>query len=187
MKGKTILLHVCCAPCMIFPLESLRKQDFKVKGFFYNPNIQPLDELEKRKDYVLTYSNRTDCEMFYDTSDDSEQFFAGFKGKLEGSERCHTCWYFRLKKTAEYAKKINADYFSTTLLVSPYQDGEKIKQIGQEIGEQIGIEFHYEKFRTGYQYSVQVSKRENMYRQKYCGCNWSFQQSPAAQKMKNKS
>ncbi len=187
MKSKTILLHVCCAPCMIFPLEQLRKQNFEVGGFFYNPNIQPIDELEKRKENVFIYSNNTNCAMFYDASDDSEQFFAGFEGKLDGLERCHICWYFRLKKTAEHAKKINVNYFTTTLLVSPYQDGKKIKQIGQKVADKIGIEFHYENFSKGYQHAVQVSRQENMYRQKYCGCSYGLKEQMAAKKQFNQT
>ncbi|MBU1088087.1 MAG: epoxyqueuosine reductase QueH [Candidatus Omnitrophica bacterium] len=187
MKRKTILLHVCCAPCMIFPLEQLRVRNFEVGGFFYNPNIQPKEELLKRKTNVLAYSNRTDCAMFFDKNEDSEQFFAAFEGKLDGPERCHTCWYLRLKKTAEHAKKINVDYFSTTLLVSPYQDGEKIRDIGQKVAGETGVDFHYENFSSGYQRAVQISRLEDMYRQKYCGCNLSFEQSQAAKKKKNKT
>ncbi|MFH1061826.1 MAG: epoxyqueuosine reductase QueH [Candidatus Omnitrophota bacterium] len=184
MKNKSILLHVCCAPCMIYPLEQLRKQDFEVCGFFYNPNIQPNDEYDKRKKNVFTYSNQTNCNMFFDKSDDSERFFAAFDGKLDSPQRCHNCWYLRMKKTAEHAKKINVNYFTTTLLVSPYQDGEKIKEIGRKVAEQTGIEFYYENFSVGYQYAVQVSRLENMYRQKYCGCNLSFAQSQAAKNKK---
>lgn len=184
MKNKSIVLHVCCAPCMIYPLEQLRKQDFEVCGIFYNPNIQPEDELEKRKVNVFTYSNQTDCAMFFDNGIDSEQFFAVFKDKLDGPQRCHTCWYLRMKKTAEHAKKIKVKYFTTTLLVSPYQDGEKIKEIGQKVADQTGTEFYYENFSVGYQRAVEISKLENMYRQKYCGCNLSLAQSQSAKNNK---
>jgi len=171
---------------MIVPLERLRKQSFQVNGFFYNPNIEPKEELEKRKTNVLAYSKRNDCAMFFDQNENSEQFFAAFAGKLEGPERCHTCWYFRLKKTAEHAKKNNADYFTTTLLVSPYQDGEKIREIGEKAAAETGVMFHYENFSTGYQQAVQISRLENMYRQKYCGCKLSLAQRQAAKKTRIK-
>jgi epoxyqueuosine reductase len=169
---------------MIYPLEQLRKQNFEVCGLFYNPNIQPSDELEKRKANVFTYSNRTNCSVFFDKSDDSEQFFTAFGDKLDGPQRCHTCWYLRMKKTAEHARKINVNCFTTTLLVSPYQDGAKIKEIGEKVAEQTGVEFYYENFSVGYQNAVQSSKLENMYRQKYCGCSLSFAQSQAAKNKK---
>ncbi len=186
MDKKNILVHVCCAPCMIYPLKKLREDDFEVGGFFFNPNIEPQEELKKRKKYVFDYANRTDCATFFSEDEDSDKFFESFNGKLEGSERCHTCWYLRLKQTAQHAKKINVKYFTTTLLVSPYQDGQKIKEIGEKVALEAGVEFYYENFSVGYSHAVEVSRLENMYRQKYCGCSVSLDQAQAARKRKKK-
>lgn len=185
MDKNNILLHVCCAPCMIYPLERLRDQNFEISGFFYNPNIEPLDEFQKRKMNVFDYSNRTDCAMLFNQDEESNEFFVAFKGKLDAPVRCHTCWYLRLKKTAEHARKIKVKYFTTTLLVSPYQDRLKIKEIGEKVALETGVRFHYEDFSSEYQYAVKVSKYENMYRQKYCGCSLSIKEAKAARKKKS--
>ena len=182
-----IVLHVCCAPCMIYPLEELKKQDFEVSGFFYNPNIQPFDEFEKRKNNVLEYSQQTGCAVRFDAGYDSDGFFNSFESLQIGDSRCHKCWYLRLKKTAEYAKKINAGYFTTTLLVSPYQDREMIGKLGEKVADATGIKFHFEDFSSGYRYSVEVSRAENMYRQKYCGCLISKDEAQAQREQRKKN
>jgi predicted adenine nucleotide alpha hydrolase (AANH) superfamily ATPase len=172
---------------MIYPLEKLRQDDFEVSGFFYNPNIQPFDEFEIRKRNVFEYSHRVDCAMYYDDGYNSDEFFQSFKGEFERPQRCYNCWYLRLKKTAEHAKRINLKYFSTTLLVSPYQDQAMIRSIGNKVAHQADLEFYYHNFSSGYQYSVEVSRQEKMYRQKYCGCNQSHAEAQAARKSKKKN
>ena len=176
MRSKSILLHMCCAPCEIYPLKKLRSMDYEVGGFFYNPNIYPHDEYALRKKYVMEYSNRVNCDIYFSQGYQDEDFNEAVKDNLEEPQRCVNCWYLRLKKTAEHAKKIRVDAFTTTLLVSPYQDKQAIKLIGERAAQETGVSFFYYDFSEGYQEAVKISKLEQLYRQKYCGCKYSLAQ-----------
>lgn len=170
---KKILLHICCAPCMIYPLKKLREDNFEVGGFFYNPNIYPADEYNLREQAVHTYANRTNCDVYFSRDDHPEMFFV-HADSHEAPHRCKVCWYLRLKKTAEYARRINVSCFTTTLLISPYQDKLMLKSIGEKVAQQTGLDFYYYDFSQGYKEAVQISKQEGLYRQKYCGCKFSL-------------
>ncbi len=175
MRSSRILLHICCAPCEIYPLKKLRELNYDVEGFFYNPNIYPHDEYVIREKYVREYSKQVDCDIYFSEGYNEEQFNDAVKDNLEAPQRCMNCWYLRLKKTAEYAKSINVEAFSTTLLVSPYQDKQAIKRLGEKAAQESGISFFYYDFSEGYQEAVKISRQEQMYRQKYCGCKYSLE------------
>ncbi|MFH1092716.1 MAG: epoxyqueuosine reductase QueH [Candidatus Omnitrophota bacterium] len=179
MAGKRILLHMCCAPCEIYPLKKLRQMNFEVGGFFYNPNIYPHYEYILRKKYVMEYSNRVNCNIYFCAGYPDNEFNDVVKDNCERPERCMNCWYLRLKKTAEHARKIKVETFSTTLLVSPYQDKQAIKLLGEEAAAENGVSFFYYDFSVGYQEAVRISKMEQLYRQKYCGCKYSLTESSA--------
>jgi len=174
MNKQRMLLHICCAPCMIYPLKKLREDNFEVGGFFFNPNIYPASEYNLRKKTVHEYANRVNCNVYFSGNDVSELFFVG--GEAAKPLRCRICWYMRLRKTAEHAKKINVYTFTTTLLVSPYQDKELIKLAGEKAARETGTNFYYEDFSVGYRDSVEISRREGLYRQKYCGCRLSLKE-----------
>lgn len=166
-----ILLHVCCGPCSIYPIKSLKEQGHDIRGYFYNPNIHPYMEFNKRKDGFVEYTQKIEIPTIVDEEYELDDFLRNVSYR-EG-DRCRVCYGMRLRKTAQIAKKGRFDAFTTTLLVSPRQKHELIKEIGTAAGEEFGIPFYYEDFRPGYGQAVQISKDEGMYRQQYCGCIYS--------------
>ncbi len=166
-----LLLHICCAPCTIYPLNILRGQKIEVHGLFYNPNIHPYSEYEKRKDALRKYAGEAGLEVIFPHGYPMEDFLRMVA--FRENERCRDCYYSRLKYTASVAQSEGFDCFSTTLLYSKYQKHEIIRQIGERLAEEHGIEFHYQDFREGWREGIEISKRLNMYRQKYCGCIYS--------------
>ena len=166
------LLHTCCAPCLIWPLETLRAKGFEVAGLFYNPNIHPLGEYNQRRQAVEYYSSKAGMEVFYPPYL-PEEFFRAVNMMEEKLERCPICWFGRLKYTAQQARQKGFTHFSSTLLVSPYQDQEALKRIGEDIAQKEGVAFYYEDFRPGFKKAHDQAKREGIYCQKYCGCIYS--------------
>ena len=166
-------MHICCAPCSIYPYKELteNKTD-SVVGFFYNPNIHPYTEYNLRKDSVEEYSKKTGLEVIFHKYD-IENFFRQVSGHERFRERCQVCWRMRLEETAGYAAKNNFNFFTTTLLVSPYQDQDAIRQIGSDISAHSGVNFIYKDFRSGFRASQEEAKKEALYRQRYCGCVFS--------------
>ncbi len=167
-----LLLHTCCAPCVIYPLEKLKQEGFSVRGYFYNPNIHPLSEYNNRLKAATDFGAKRDLEMVHAEYAPVE-FFQAVNLKEDRPERCLICWKLRLKKTAEAAKEMGCEYFSTTLLVSPYQDQEALKKIGCDMAADSGVEFLYEDFRPGFRKAHEQAKAEGIYCQKYCGCTYS--------------
>ena len=168
-----LLLHICCAPCSIHPLEETCGGEFdSVTGFFYNPNIHPYSEYIKRKDALQEYSRRHNMRVVFGDYD-MENYFRKVAGREGPGVRCGACWQMRLDATAAYASRNGYDSFSTTLLVSPYQDQEKIKSIGKSAGKRFGVGFFYKDFRGGFKTAQGRAKEENLYRQNYCGCIFS--------------
>jgi predicted adenine nucleotide alpha hydrolase (AANH) superfamily ATPase len=167
-----LLLHTCCAPCLLYPLERLKEKGFEVTGFFYNPNIHPFTEYQKRKDALELVNKKTGIDIiFFDYA--PAEYFNAINLKENAPERCALCWRLRLKKTAEFAREKGLDYFSTTLLVSPYQDQEVLRGIGEEISKEERVIFYYDDFRAGFRKSHEAAKAEGIYCQKYCGCIYS--------------
>ena len=167
-----LLLHTCCAPCLIYPLERLSEKGFGVSGFFYNPNIHPLSEYKNRKQALMDFSKVLNLEVVYPEYAPAE-FFQAVNLKETNPGRCFTCWSLRLKNTAKIAKEKAFTYFSTTLLVSPYQDHGLLQKIGNDIAQEEGIDFYYEDFRPGFRKAHDLAKAKGIYCQKYCGCVYS--------------
>jgi predicted adenine nucleotide alpha hydrolase (AANH) superfamily ATPase len=167
-----LLLHTCCAPCLIYPLEKLREGGFQVSVFFYNPNIHPFTEYKARKQAVEELSKKYALEASYPQYH-PWQYFRAVNLKEQKPQRCDICWSLRLKVTAAQAKEKGFDYFSTTLLVSPYQDQGSLKKIGCDIAADEGVKFHYEDFRPGFRRAHDEAKALGVYCQKYCGCIYS--------------
>lgn len=168
-----LLLHICCAHCLIYPLQWLRSQGAEVTGYFYNPNIHPLAEYKKRKQALSEYTDTMNCQVEYVKGYDLESFFQTINTQSAEPGRCLGCYQLRLKNTAEEAKKNGFEAYTTTLLVSPYQRHEELRQIGKEIGQQTGVRFLYHDFREGWSQAFEESKTLKLYRQKYCGCLYS--------------
>ena len=175
-----LLLHICCGPCALYPIKELLNKKFdKVTGFFYNPNIHPPSEYKRRRDALLEAVSKTEFEIIYPEYRMEEYFRKIFLDEGRGqaclspTERCSLCWELRLSETANFAKGNGFDAFATTLLISPYQDHEKIKRIGEKIAGEKGVQFYYQDFRPGFKDGQEQAKKENLYRQKYCGCVFS--------------
>lgn len=167
-----LLLHICCGPCLLYPLENLREKGFEVKGIFYNPNIHGVNEYNNRKKAVEEVSRYKDINIFY-AEYDLENYFRAVVNNEEKNKRCPICWKMRLEKSALFARDNNFEYFTTTLLVSPYQDIAMLKKLGEEIAEKYKIKFYDEDFRPGFKKAHDEAKQMNIYCQKHCGCIYS--------------
>lgn len=166
-----ILLHVCCGPCSIVPINELKKDNHEIWGYFYNSNIHPYTEFTKRLETFRNYSQKINLPVIIDDSYDLDEFLR--QAAFREGERCRACYSMRLRRAAQVARKGKYEAFTTTLLVSPFQNHGLIKDIASAIGEEIGVPFYYQDFRPGYKESIPLSKEENMYRQGYCGCIYS--------------
>ena len=166
-KKKKILLHSCCAPCSSHVISFLTKY-FDITILYYNPNISPIEEYEKRKKEQIKLINEIDkinkidiIDCDYD-NDIYEKNIKGYEDCPERGARCTICFNLRLEKTAELAQKNNYDYFCSTLTVSPYKNAALINQIGEQLAQKYNIK-----------HSIELSKKYNLYRQDYCGCKYS--------------
>ena len=172
----TLLLQSCCGPCSSYVLEYLTNY-FDVTVLYYNPNIQPEAEYEKRLYYqreVLRHIPAKLMECDYDGAA-FEKIAVGYESEPEGGARCTRCFLLRLEETAKRAKAGGFDFFCTTLTVSPHKDAERINRIGIELGEKYGVRWLPSDFkkRNGYLRSIQLAKEFELYRQDWCGCGYS--------------
>jgi len=166
-----LLLHVCCAPCAVYPFFRLKEEGLEPKGFFYNPNIHPYQEYRKRLETVQDFSARVGMDMIYRDSYDLDHFLSRVVKK--GAHRCEECYRMRLSVAAAATKESGRQAFTTTLLYSKYQNHDLISGVGRETAEQFGVEFYYEDFRRGWREGIVESKAMGLYRQQYCGCIYS--------------
>lgn len=166
-----LLMHICCGPCAIFPLKDLRTHGHDVTGFFYNPNIHPYQEYDRRRQTLKDYAEKTMLKVIWADGYPMEEFLSQVASRPE--ERCVYCLTDRLKSAAKQAEKENFDAFTSTLLYSRFQKHDLIRQIGETVSRQLGIAFFYQDFRTGWNEGVRISKELEMYRQPYCGCIYS--------------
>ncbi|HPX61418.1 MAG TPA: epoxyqueuosine reductase QueH [Deltaproteobacteria bacterium] len=166
-----ILLHTCCAPCSIYPLEQMRSSGHEVTGYFYNHNIHPYLEYQKRKETLRQFSEQVTLPMLYRDDYDLEGFLAAVADNP--TQRCSYCYASRLNATAAVAAESGFKAFSTSLLYSRYQRHDEIRELGDQLARQYGIEFYYEDFRKGWQEGIRISKEMGLYRQQYCGCIYS--------------
>lgn len=180
---KSLMLHSCCAPCSSYVLEYL-SQYFRITVFYYNPNIAPKEEYQKRvaeqKRLIDAYNKKGDKYpiQIIDGDYEPELFYAMAQGKEnipEGGERCFGCFALRLQKTAEKARECKADYFATTLTISPLKNAQKINEIGESIAKNMECNWLPSDFkkRNGYLRSIELSKEYDLYRQDFCGCEFS--------------
>jgi len=176
----TLLLHACCAPCSSYVLEYLT-QYFNIILYYYNPNIFPESEYKYRLSELerliseMPLKNKIEITPAEYNPDEFLSLSEGLENLPERGLRCQKCIMFRLKKSAEKALELNADYFSTTLTISPYKDSEYINQAGEELQNKYGIKYLFSDFkkRNGYKRSIQLSSEYNLYRQNFCGCIYS--------------
>jgi len=168
---KKILLHVCCAPCTIYPLKVLREEGCEVQGLFYNPNIHPYREYKRRLDTLTAYAGQVSLKVLRDDLFPFEDFLR--QVVFHEDDRCRYCYRIRLSQAARTAREHDFDAFTSTLLYSRYQKHDLIRQIAEEEAKKQGVAFLYHDFREGWLEGIQASKEMGMYRQPYCGCIYS--------------
>lgn len=190
-KVPTLLLHSCCAPCSSYVLEYLSSY-FKITVLYYNPNIYPESEYSKRiieQQTLIGEMNTKYPVQFIAGSYDKEKFYEMAKGLeevKEGGVRCFKCYELRLRETAEIAKEGGYDYFTTTLSISPLKNAAKLNEIGLKLAEEYGVSYLTSDFKkkNGYKRSVELSAQYGLYRQDYCGCEFSMRQRLEEQRAK---
>ena len=165
------MLHICCAPCTIYPLGLLRGEGYDICGHFYNPNIHPSSEYTRRLDTLDAFAGEERLRVMREDVYPPTDFLRQVAFREE--DRCRHCYCLRLSRTAETARRGGFDAFTTTLLYSRFQKHDLIRTIGDAVGGMAGIPFLYRDFREGWSEGVRVSKKLGMCRQQYCGCIYS--------------
>jgi hypothetical protein len=176
MNKKNLLLHTCCAPCVTVPIERLQSE-YEITCFFYNPNIQPREEYNKRLAELRNFTDQFKIPLII-AEYDVDRWMAlvqGFENEPEKGKRCKICFAMRLEKAAAFASENGFYCFTTTLTLSPHKDSNLINQIGMAQRQYASTQFLLENFKKkdGYKRSLELSKDYNLYRQNYCGCSFS--------------
>jgi predicted adenine nucleotide alpha hydrolase (AANH) superfamily ATPase len=173
-----ILLHTCCAPCLVHPLDDLRSEGHEVTALFLNPNIHPYSEFLRRLDAFADYSRRRDVAVLEDGQQwEMEDWLR--EVVFRESQRCRICFTMRLERTAEIAAKKGFEAFSTTLLYSRFQKHDLLKTVAEAVSERYSIPFLYRDWRKGWNEGVKKYRELGLYRQKYCGCIYSEKERAA--------
>ena len=180
-KIPRLLLHACCAPCSSYVLEYLSNY-FEITILYYNPNIYPINEYKRRLNELQiflpkrTYKHKIELIEDKYNPDEYYQYIKGLEDQGEKSRRCYACYELRLKRACEYAKEKHFDYFTTTLSISPYKVSNWINEIGEKLAKENNVKYLYADFkkRNGYKRSLELSHDYNLYRQDYCGCEYSY-------------
>lgn len=191
-KKPKLLLHCCCAPCASSVIPQLTEY-FDLTAFYYNPNITDFDEYRLRYDVLVKLVEIYNAKIYsgdllggkiklINGEYNTEDFFAvalPFAAEREGGLRCAKCFELRLMNTAKFAKANNFDYFATTLTVSPHKDSQVLNEIGLKIGQELAVNYLPSDFkkREGYKQSIILSQEFGLYRQNFCGCEFSKTQN----------
>lgn len=166
-----LLIHACCAPCLTYTYQYFKENnEGKISVLWFNPNIHPFKEYEGRLKTLMDYQEKTEIDILYKDRYDLIHFL---RGALKAESRCEFCYRYRLSETAKVAEKNDFDAYTTTLTISPYQDHELIKDIGEDEGKKNGIEFIYRDLTDGFYKSQELADRFDLYKQGYCGCVFS--------------
>ncbi len=176
----SLLLHACCAPCSSYVLEYLSNY-FSITILYYNHNIYPAEEYHRRLDEFKSFLPKRKYShpvSLVEATYHNSEYYKAIKGMEElgeRSKRCYSCYQFRMEEASKYAKENHFDYFTTTLSISPYKKSDWINEIGKELEEKYGVSYLYADFkkRNGYKRSIELSKEYELYRQEYCGCEFS--------------
>jgi predicted adenine nucleotide alpha hydrolase (AANH) superfamily ATPase len=168
---KKVLVHVCCAHCAAYTMEHWRQQGYEISGYWYNPNIHPYTEHQNRLESMEALAEEIKLPLIIEEGYDFVEYFRRVAGHED--ERCEHCFALRLAGTAEAAREKGYDAFTTTLLISPHQKHDVLKETGEKIAKTQGIEFLYADLRKRYSDSRHITKPLNLYRQQYCGCLYS--------------
>ena len=173
---KKLLLHACCAPCGAYSTKHLKAEGYDLTLYFYNPNIFPVEEYERRLEELRRFSLQEDIPLIIEKPDFGtwNNLVKGYEFEPERGKRCYICYEMRLNKTAQKAKELGYDYFTTTLSISPHKSYEMISQISKNLEKEYAVAYLDVnlKKKDGYKKSVELSKEYGFYRQDYCGCEF---------------
>ncbi|MFH0779080.1 MAG: epoxyqueuosine reductase QueH [Candidatus Eisenbacteria bacterium] len=170
-KREKILLHTCCAPCSTVPVPTLVEEGFEVTAFFFNPNVHPFVEFRNRLTSMQQFVNDRGVTCLLSDEYPLEEFLRMQLSKFES--RCEGCYELRLAEAARKAREEGTRLFSTTLLVSPYQKHDLLRDVGRAVQKKSGVEFLYADWRPRWKETRAAARQEGLYIQKYCGCIFS--------------
>ena len=177
-----LLLHACCGVCSSSVLERLYPF-FDITVLYYNPNIYPIEEYNKRlnvqKEIIEKMNFKINLLEIGYNNEDFEKISKGLENEKEGGIRCTKCFHLKIEKTVQIAKKNHFDYFTTTLSVSPYKDSQRLNKIGEVLSKEYNVKYLYSDFKKkeGYKRSNELAKKYDLYRQHYCGCEYSLNEA----------
>lgn len=166
-----LLLHICCAPCSIMCIETLRGEGIEPVGFWDNPNIHPYTEYRSRKNALVEYAKSIGLALEVHGKYGLRPFIGEVAADIDG--RCVRCYRMRMRAAAQYAAENGFSHFTSTLFVSPYQNHELLRQTAEEAGREFGVEFLYRDFRPYFREGQERARALGLYMQKYCGCVFS--------------
>lgn len=176
-NNKKILLHACCAICSGHPINLLREIGYEPVVYFYNPNIQPESEYEKRLEAQKKLCESLGCEIIVEDYEPKmfEIVSFGFEDEPEGSDRCKKCFELRLSKTVKKSKDLGIKDFTTSIVISPHKNYDLVSEIGKKIASKYNINYLEIDFKKqdGFLKSNKIAKELDLYRQNYCGCKFS--------------
>lgn len=168
---KKALIHICCAHCAAYTAEHWRNAGYETAGFWYNPNIHPFTEHQSRLESVREFARQKDLPLIMAEGYDMPEFFRRVAGHED--DRCRHCFTLRLEATAAAARENGFNAFTTTLLISPHQKHDILKETGEKAAAETGVDFLYADLRKRYSDSRHITKPMDLYRQQYCGCIYS--------------
>lgn len=172
-----LLLHICCGPCSSATVEVWRQEGVEVTGTFFNPNIHPYNEHQRRYETLMEYASAIELPLIGEPHYNIKEWLKQVAGSEEHGVRCRICIAQRLRHTARLAAEGGFDAFSTTLSISRYQDHDLIIEEGRKAGEEFGVGFIYRDLTHHYHRSVELSREAGLFRQNYCGCIYSEEEA----------
>ena len=168
---KSVLIHSCCAHCAAYTAQYWREQGYEVSALWYNPNIHPFIEHQHRLEAMQSLAQEMNLPLIVTEGYGIIDYFRQVVG--HEADRCQYCFRLRLSKTAETARQMGSDAFTTTLLISPHQKHDLLREIGSELAKEKGVDFLYADLRKRYSDSRRMTKGLDLHRQQYCGCVYS--------------
>ncbi len=180
-KNNKLLLHTCCAPCLGYSIQKAAQLGFEPSVYFFNPNIHPIEEYKKRRDELIAFCKKKNYDLIVEPPE-FERWHGlcdPMKDEPEKGKRCNACFLMRLEKTAKHAKENAFPYFSTTLTISPHKSYKVISEIGNKLAKDFSLEYLDVDFKKndGFKKSIEISRENNLFRQTYCGCEFSIRKS----------
>ena len=176
-----ILLHACCAVCLGYSAEKLKEMDYDFVVFFFNPNIYPVAEYERRKQELIKFCSQKNYELIIEEEpfENWRNFVKGYENEREKGQRCNLCFEYRLKRTAQKAHEIGIDRITTTLSISPHKISKNIFTAGKKACESLPVKFIEIDFKkeNGFLKTNKIAQEYGLYRQQYCGCEYSVRKN----------